>query len=398
MSSSDSGKPGAPLEVMHLMLNLGAGGMEHGVLNICHGLPQDNFRSTICVLESGGDFECRLDRERVRLVHVERGRRHDPTLPLRLAREIRHHRIDILHTHNWGTLAEGWLAGKLSRVPVHIHGEHGLIYDKRRQIVAQRLMWRGVAEVTAVSEALADRLANRIGFRRERIRAIPNGVDSHRFSPTARPNVALQRKLGIPADSFVIGMIGRLSRAKNHAGLLKAVSKLCVAGAPIQVVIAGVGSLRDELGSLACEMGIDDRVKFIGYFDDVPSLLAALDVMVFNSTSEEGMPNVVLEAMASGLPVVAADEAAASELMADGAGIIIPPGDWQALANALEELLDCPKLRDSLAKTARLRVEQKYSLATMIEAYGARYLELASANGFRNGREFKGIVGQVCKS
>ncbi|KKL55099.1 hypothetical protein LCGC14_2258800 [marine sediment metagenome] len=293
------------LNIMHLVWSLDRAGMEKGVFNICHRLPPDQFATSICALDPGGALESQVDPQRVTMLHVRRHFGNDPTVPLRLARQLRRLRIDVLHTHNCVTLVEGLIAAKLARTPVVIHGEHGKIQDRQRQILVQRWAWRRADRVLSVSNALADRMADRIGFPRDRIQVIPNGVDTGRFRPSDAPNGELRRELGISASGFLLGMVARFVEFKDHAGVFRALAQLREAGIEAHLALAGSGPLQDELGRLADELRIVDRVHFLGELNPVEPLLHALDVLVSNSSHNEGMSNAVLEAMAcAALPVI----------------------------------------------------------------------------------------------
>ena len=149
---------------MHVVFSLQTGGLENGVVNLCNRLPLDEYLPTICVFRGGGALEGRLQRDRVTWCEVRRFGNHDPTLPFRLAWELRRRQIDIVHTHSWGTLVEGVLAAKLAGTPVMVHGEHGLLEERPRNLPIQRWLWSRTQQVTSVATPLADRMANASAF------------------------------------------------------------------------------------------------------------------------------------------------------------------------------------------------------------------------------------------
>ena len=370
------------INVMHFLWGLGAAGMENGIINICHGLARDCFSPSICTFTPGEAAEQRVDEGRVQLYHLRKRFGNDPTLPVRLAWLLRRRKIDVLHTHGWGTLIEGIVAARLASVPAVVHGEHGKIADRRRQIVAQRWGWRRVDRILAVSSALADRMSHIIDFPRSRIQVIPNGVDAERFQPSATPKCEFRRQLGLPASGLLIGMVARFVPFKDHAGVLHAVARLRGTTSEAHLALAGDGPLGDELRQLANKLDIADNVHFLGELSRVESLLYALDVLVSNSSHNEGMSNAMLEAMACGVPVVATRVAASPELLDEGnAGLLIAPRDTEALARALQQLIEKPKLRQSLSQLGRERIEAHYDITSMVESYGRLYLQLAGASG-----------------
>ncbi len=366
------------LKLLHLVWCLDAAGMENGVINICHRLPSSEFAPAICTLKAGGAAEQRLDPDRVELLHCRRLFGRDLSLPVRLALLLRRQRVDIVHTHNWVTLWPGLLAAKLAGVPLVVHGEHGKIWDRRRQVIAQRWLWRRTHQVLSVSAALADRMSEAVGFPRARIEVISNGVDTERFRPSGETKTASRQRLGLPAEGLLIGMVARLVPFKDHAGVLRAVAALQARQLDIHLALAGAGPLRDELDQLATELGIAPRVHFLGELPQVDPLLGALDVLVSNSSHNEGMSNAVLEAMACGVPIIATRVAASPELLDHGrAGILIEPRDAEGLAAALGELHASPALRARLGESGRQRIEEQYSLDAMVGAYRRLYLRLA---------------------
>ena len=153
------------LRVLHLVFSLDTGGLENGVVNLCNRLDSERFAASICTFSAGGALESRLTTERVKLFNTARWWRHDFALPLRLAKFLRAHPVDILHTHSWGTLVEGVLAARLAGVPIVVHGEHGVLQDKFRHRIAQRWLWAGVDQLLAVSSPLADRMSTLVDFR-----------------------------------------------------------------------------------------------------------------------------------------------------------------------------------------------------------------------------------------
>lgn len=361
------------LKVMHIVHGLQTGGMENGVVNLCNRLDPARFELSICAFEPGGALEARLDVSRVKLLAVRRRVGNDPTVPIRLAWTFWRTRPDIVHTHCWVTLVEGYLAARMAGIASVIHSEHGIMEERPRNVRVQRWLWHRAAQVTAVSAPLAERMASVVGFSRDRIQVIPNGVDTESFRPLEINDSQLRQRLGLPAEGFLIGMVARLVPVKNHAGVFHALARLRERNIEADLVLAGDGPLRTALQRLAEDLHIQEHVHFLGDVAHVGHLLNSLDVFVLNSHSE-GMSNTILEAMACGIPVVATSVGSNSTLVAEGeSGCLTPPDNYDALAQALAKLAEQQVLRRSMGKAARLRIEKHFGITSMVEAYRQLY-------------------------
>jgi glycosyltransferase involved in cell wall biosynthesis len=272
----------------------------------------------------------------------------------RLARLLRRRRADVLHTH---TLAAAnvlaRLAGRVARVPVvsHLHIENHFRPATRRVLAAlDNATARLAARLVAVSED-TKRAYERQGYPRGRIEVVYNGID-------LPPNGGFRRN-----DPPRIGEIARLCDVKGQRELLQALVRLPEA----QLVLAGRdleqgGAFQDELERESERLGVRGRVEF-GFHDDVPALLESLDVVALPSWTE-GLPVVLLEAMAHGRPVVATPVGGTPELVVDGeTGLLVPPRDPEALAAALQRVLDDPDLARRLGTAARARVADRFTAA-----------------------------------
>jgi sugar transferase (PEP-CTERM/EpsH1 system associated) len=365
----------APVRVMHIVYELGLGGMELGVAKLANGADRARVEVSVCScrpIEGNGPALA----PQVPLFALNRRHGNDLGLVRRLASLFRREHPDIVHTHAWGTLCEGVMAAKFAGVPFVVHGEHGTMETKPHNLWVQRQVWRRVDRVLAVSSRLADRMASQTGFPRERIGVIRNGVDLGRFG--RGDSAGVRRALGLPQqDVFIVGTVGRLVPVKDQHGLLKAVAAMRSNGVPCIALLAGDGPLKEELERHAHQLGIRGHVLFLGARKDVADLMLAVDVFVLPSRSE-GLSNTILEAMASGRPVVATDVGGNSELVNDGVtGRLIPAEAPEALAAALSALHREPETRLAMGRAGRLRAEREFSLEGMISSYQDLYLGLA---------------------
>jgi sugar transferase (PEP-CTERM/EpsH1 system associated) len=364
------------IRIAHVSAHLQFGGKENGVVNLVNGLDPDIFESYIFTYVRGGPLAQRVDPYRCRVVELGDKLGGDYRLYFKLAREFWRYRIHIAHTHSWATLMEGIVGAKLAAVPIIIHGEHGTMQtESKLHILVQRWFWRQADQMLSVSEVLRENLHRTFDFPPERIRVVANGVDLARFD-LSRNGVDYKARLGLPSEALVFGAVGRLVPVKAYPILLKAAKLVFKEMPQAHLVIVGDGPLRNELVQLARDYNMMDRVHFLGARKDVAEILRALEVYVLCSESE-GMSNTILEAMASGRPVVATAVGGNPELVVDGeTGLLVSPNHPHRLATAIMKLLREPACRRRLGQGGRQRVEEQFSLDGMVRNYAKVYLEL----------------------
>jgi sugar transferase (PEP-CTERM/EpsH1 system associated) len=268
------------------------------------------------------------------------------------------------------------MAACLTPGPVLIHGEHGRdISDPDGKIYRRNLARRMLAvrakTFVAVSKDLYAWLKQTVRIPTRKLAFIPNGVDADRFLPGS--DLELRKELGISERELVIGTIGRLDPVKNHLGLIHAVRQLQRNGCPVRLVIVGDGPLRDDIeGYVQTSQLIPSAIQ-LGYRSDVARLYRMFDIFVLNSFAE-GMSNTLLEAMACGLPIVCTAVGGNVELVEDKVtGLWVQPGDDNALARALADLIQVPSAREMFAANARHFVKENFSIVKMIERYTTLY-------------------------
>jgi sugar transferase (PEP-CTERM/EpsH1 system associated) len=357
---------GRPPRICHVVLSLRPGGLENGVVNVVNGLDPEEFTSSVCCLREIGGFAERITAPRATVFSMGSRGGTDLGLPFRLARQLHAMEIDIVHTRNLEAFLYGAVAAKICGTPRLIHSEHGRTFPERpHRAWLQRRLLKWTDYAFAVSERLKTDLVREIGLDPGLLDVNWNGVDLKRFAPMGRP-------ANRASDAVVIGSVGRLVSVKNYALLLQAVSQLRE-GPAVRVVLVGHGPESRSLQMLAATLDIENRVQFVGHSDDVPALLRAMDIFVLPSVSE-GMSNTLLEAMASGVAVVASDVGGNGELIEDGtSGLLFPSGDVRALTHRLSQLVYDAALRTRLSAAALTRARQEFSMDAMIARYGAMY-------------------------
>ena len=376
------------LNVMHVVDLLALAGMEYGVIKLVNRLDRKLFRPTICCQQYQVENTVPLLDPDVRVFSLHRPEGRSLRLILKLARLLRREKVDIVHSHNWATLIYTVAAAKLARTPVVIHGEHGFETNHGMVDHARFSRWlaRYTTHVTTVSETLCHDLQTRWMLPPERISAVPNGVDLDRFGPES--NVPdLRQELGIGAEELIIMTIGGLRPVKDHATLIRGFAKAHRRLPPSHLVIVGMDwrSLRAELEGLAAQLGVGGKILFTDVRTDIPALLRTCDVYV-NTSRFEGLSNTILEAMASGKPVIATAVGGNPELVQDGmTGFLIRPGDDTQLAGCLETILADKVLRQRMGASGRRVTEERFSVARMVEDYSSMYLRYFSQT--RPGRQ-----------
>jgi sugar transferase (PEP-CTERM/EpsH1 system associated) len=367
------------LRILHVISYMGRGGAEMGILKLIAGLGE-GFEHRICTTRGfDTDFvRSSFSEEKMFVAGTAKLKLQFPLF--RLARIMREYRPHIVHTRNWGAI-EAVAAARLAGAPVVVHSEHGYEVDMFAGLPMRRRLFRRAAyamtdAVFAVTRELRDFHARQAWIRPERMDVLYNGVDTRRFAPCQETRLAMRRELGLPEDSFVVGAVGRLVPIKDHQTLLKAAALLSARGIDVRVLLVGSGPEREKLQAAAS--GLEGRVCFAGDSDRVPGMLDVMDVFVLPSLNE-GMSNTLLEAMASGLPVLATNVGGNPEIIEDNInGCLFSPCDVEWLANKLQLLARDPALIHQLGTAARNRAIESFSLSRMLESYRSFYLHLAA--------------------
>lgn len=355
------------------------GGLENGLVNLINGMDASRFRHAIVCMTHSTDFERRIRRPDVIVHSLHRDRHPIWRTYLELLRLFRRIRPDIVHSRNLSGL-DAILPALLAGVPVRVHGEHGRDVDNLdgtnpKQLRLKRLFRPFVSHYTAVSKDLASDLIQRIGASAERVTQIYNGVDTARFHPaeSTQDSTSADRR-------FVIGTVGRLQPVKDQALLIDAYADALAAdpaamsGTSLKIV--GDGPCREALTAQAQAAGLTDRVAFPGACNDVPAELRTFDLFVLPSLAE-GISNTILEAMASGLPVLATRVGGNADLVLDGrTGTIVAAGDRGAMTRAILSYVRDRGLCGAQGKEARRRAEGEFSLDAMVRAYADFYARL----------------------
>ena len=362
--------------IAHVIHRLDVGGMENGVVNLINRMPPDRYRHAIVSLTDSTDFAARISRNDVPIVNLGKKPGHDLGLHLRLFRAFRGLRPAIVHTRNLAAV-EAVASAAAAMVPYRVHGEHGRdVQDpdgrRRRYRWLRRSLSPLVHRFVALSRELEEYLVESVGVPSSKVVRIVNGVDLEKFRPAAPAREPLPG--GAPFDStgrVVIGSVTRMQEVKDPLTLARAFVRLVQRGFATRVclVLVGDGPLLGEVRRVLSEADAFRHAWLMGSREEVPSLLRSFDVFALSSRVE-GISNTILEAMASGLPVVATRVGGNDELVEQGVtGALVPSRNPEALAEVLARYVEDERLRREQGQAGRERAEREFGLEAMVARY-----------------------------
>jgi glycosyltransferase involved in cell wall biosynthesis len=368
------------MKVLHLINTLSVGGAELHLLTLCRFLRRQGVDVGVAFLREKvtdsrslrKDFES----EAIRLFDLRANSRYDSRYFGKLARVIKQERPDILHTH----LPRADLAGAFARFVepslvwvCSVHGIYSAQWSGGWTLPLFRRLWRRADSMLCISTAVKDWLIQG-GIPDARTRVIYYGIETEKF---AQPGTDLRKTWGVDGAA-IIGSIGRLEARKNHECLIAAMPEICKSVPNALLLIAGHDPLGygKNLQRLIHQLGLKEKVRVIGFENDVASFLNAIDVFAF-ATKSEGFGQVLVEAMAAGKPVVASDIAPLTEIVVSGdTGILVERGNPRAFAEGLVALLRSTEKRRRMGDSGQQRVRQHFAAARMAEETRALYEDL----------------------
>lgn len=368
------------LFIIHVIHHLVVGGMENGVVNLINGLPRERFKHAVVCIEDYSDFFRRIERPDVEVIALHRSKIGAWRLRWRLFKVFIRLRPDIVHSRNLSGL-DALLPARLAGAKT-LHSEHGFDVDNLRGHAAKPALLRRlhaplVQQYICVSLDLSRLMTRQWGVGTKRVKQIYNGVDTERFFPVQhRPRRLLPESMR-EEGLFVVGTVGRVRPVKDQATLLQAFALLLDRRRELRMrlrlVLIGDGPQLAELQTFAAERGIAAQCWFTGARNDVAALMQTIDLFVLPSLNE-GVSNTLLEAMASGLPVLATAVGGNVELLEEGVtGASFAPGDYHRLAAMIEIYMADGALCSRQGAAARKRAVDQFSLHAMVSSYSAVY-------------------------
>lgn len=370
-----------PPLVVHVVYRFAVGGLENGLTNLINYMPPERYRHAIVCLTDYTDFRNRVRRVDVPCIALHKNAGHDFNVYLRFWRVLQELRPDIVHTRNLAGL-EFMIPAAMARVQGRVHGEHGRdVYDldgtNLKYNLWRRLTRPFVHHYTAVSTDLAGWLIDTVGADPRRVTQIYSGVDTQRFHPRQGARPTIGPKDFAPPGSLVIGTVGRMQAVKDQLTLVRTFLHLLEtfpkAREHIRLVMVGDGPLREEAQQLLHAAHAKHLAWLPGESADIPEIMRAFDLFVLPSLGE-GISNTILEAMASGLPIIATRVGGNPELVEEGrTGTLVPPADPPALAEAIRTYLVDQHRLAVHGQAGRQKVEARFSIETMVNGYLAVY-------------------------
>jgi len=369
---------------MLLVSSLEAGGAERQVVELMRHIDRDRFRPVVCSLSREVPLAGRLPDPDRELIVVEKRFKYDISTVWRTARIIRERGISVIHAFLFDAMMVARLAGRLARVPVIIDSERNSDYEVRRLHTCCLRMTRHMSHGLIANSRAGKTFSSRVmAIPEDSVFVVHNGVDAAQFE--GGDGARVRRELGIAPDDPVVGMIAHFKPQKNHAMFFAAAERLlerfprcwflCV-GEPLRNNVKGSEDYHRDMHRLLDRSPVGRRCKLLGARHDMPDVYAACDVTVLTSR-HEGTPNVVLESMAAGVPVVATDVADNAYVVVDErTGYVVPLDDAANASDRVAALLADRGLRREMGRRARAWVESEFSVQAMVRRTEEVYTRL----------------------
>lgn len=366
-------------KVLHVIDSFDLGGAQTFLLDLVRNLDPMRFVPEVAAMHGHGVFELEFVKAGITTHSLSPGK-WPPHYFLNFLRLMKRGKFDILHFHLFGAnLCAKPLALAVGHRAIVVHDQCN---DASRDqnpllLAADALANNGASRVIAVSESVRRYLLDKEDLSEAKVAMIPNGIDTKEFQVPSRVENAIARaKLSLPEDCFIIGGVGRLVTQKNFKAFLEVASKVIVKNPKVIFLLAGTGPLENELRKYAHALGLSKAVRFLGHVSDRAALYHSLDALLMPSDFE-GTPMVLLEAMASGLPVVASAVDGIAEVCSDGVdALLIPPRDVAGYAAELERLIADAALRERIGANARQKILARYEICSLVRRIENLYEEI----------------------
>jgi len=362
------------IKILHLTTDSRIGGTEKNIISLVTRLNRDRYENIVVALLSGGELVERLRGSGIEVECLGMRNKFDLPAVFKLFRILREKKVDILHTYLFHANILGRIVGRLAKVPIIISSLR--VMERRRYHLWLDRWTNGMVDMeTCVCEAVRKYTLEKAKIRPDKLVTIRNGIDREEY-PLSIALDDKRKELDIAPDSLILGTVGRLHEQKGYVYLLKAMPAVLRKYPQAVLLIVGDGHLKGKLNNLCFKLQINKAVKFLGFRKDIKELMALMEVFILPSLWE-GMPNVLLEAMALGKPIVATRVGGAEELIEDGVtGLLVSPFDEGALAEAIINILTRGDKRRELGEMAKEEARRRFPLELMVEETEKLYMRL----------------------
>jgi len=363
------------MKVMFLIRSLEIGGAERQLVNLAKGLKDRDIEVQVLTFYPGGLFSSELDNYGVPNKDLRKRHRWDMLLFfLNFIHELRKYRPDVLYSflpvaNIIAVLAKNLMPSLKIVWGVRASNMNFKVYDRLSRIVARfEVVMSRFPDLIVANSTSGFQYHQDIGFPEEKMRVIENGIDIRRFKPDRKGGERMRRLWGIEPHQKVVGIVGRLDPMKGHPIFLEACAKLSSIEPNLRFVCVGEGrrDYRMHLIGLADELGLLDKVLWVGPYEDMPAVYSAFQLCCSSSIFGEGFPNVVAEAMACGVPCVVTDVGDSARVVGDR-GLVVPPGDATALSKGILQMLKRVKSGSMDALAVRERIQNRFSVEQMVQ-------------------------------
>lgn len=374
----------AKVRLAHIVNQLYFAGKEAGIIKISSAMDKSLFDVDIVVLGKIHQDE-KMRGNGIRSIELNKKPGNDPKVVFRMAQVFRENAYDIIYTHAWNTLIEGYVAAKLAGVPIKIHGEHGTFERSRLKDKLQPLIWERFDAVTTVAADLKTRMKDLFSYRKDNIQVVYNGIDAQRYYPSNKLRDAFRTEHAVQ-DKFVVGTVGRFHPIKDHFTLMKGFALFQEKVPEAELLLVGGeknGKMISNYQNQVDALKLQGKIHFLPTTPEVTKVFNGFDTFVLSSISE-GCSNVILEAMACGVPVVATRTGGNPELVQDQVnGLLFDVGSAEQLADRLLNVYKNKDLRKRFQNNGPSFIHENFTLETTVSNYQNLYLRLLERSNQR---------------
>jgi glycosyltransferase involved in cell wall biosynthesis len=367
------------IRVLHILTDLSAGGAQMLVKNLMFSYDRNRFDLAICSLFPKGETIIEQQLEGVgNIFYLDKKLGPDPKILFRLYRLLKQFRPHVVHTHLYIS-RYALIPSLICKIPVKMHTFHNPA-EKEVEKIGKIISWIAFNWLNIQPIALSPAISNSVGnlYKRQNVPYIYNGIPTKDYIRNDDVRKMVRHSLNLSDDILGLITVGRFSPQKNHALMIEAFSKVHAQNKNSMLIMVGDGDLKPKIESMVRANNLSDYVQFLGLRKDIPELLAAADIFVLSS-DWEGMPLVIIEAMAAGKPVVATAVGGVPDMITDQAsGFLVKPNDAEAMAQIILKLANDKALASKIGEVGRKIAQDRFDVSMAAREYEKKYLERLS--------------------